>query len=224
MDEEVRLYISIPSNRGWKSGFGASFGCLTHYLTTGTKAPGYNLTHYIFRSLYNTSCISKARDHFVDEMLNGLDVTDPLTGEVTRKPFTHWLSLDDDMTFPMDIVDRLLAHGKDVVSCNARHKMDEIKGSCQGMDGQSIDSTGKTGIEELKTMGGAIFLAKIDAFRHLPKPRFEVLWSPSHQDYVGEDVYFSTLLKVNGVQLWCDHDTSQLVGHIGDYEYRWANA
>ena len=69
-------------------------------------------------------------------------------------------------------------------------------------------------------MGGAIFLARVDAFKDIPKPHFQVIWSPAHNDYVSEDVHFAALIRANGVELWCDHDTSQLVGHIGDFEYK----
>lgn len=208
MDEEVRLYISIPSNRDWKRLFGSNFAALTQHLKCpGIKEGlGYRLTDFFWQPLGNSSCMSIGRQYFVDEMIT--------------QNYTHWLSLDDDMTFPMDIVDRLISHNKDVVSCNARHKCAEIKGSCQGMDGKAIDSTGKTGIEELKTMGGAVFLAKIGAFKHIPKPHFEIIWSPAHQAYVGEDVYFASLLRANGISLWCDHDASQLIGHIGEFEYK----
>lgn len=205
--QDVRLYISVPSNRDWKGRFGSSFvDLITHLTTSGIQTPGYNLSVFKYQLYRQASNISKARQHFVDSMIT--------------EGFTHWLSLDDDMTFPMDLVDRLISTGKDVISCNARRKTEEVIGSCQGLDGQPIDSTDRSGIQELRTMGGAIFLAKIDTFRSIPKPHFQVLWSPEHDDYVSEDVHFATLLRVNGVRLWCDHNTSQHIGHIGDYEYR----
>lgn len=204
---DVRLFISVPSNRDWKGKFGSSLaGLISHLTGPNFKAEGFKLTEFFLRSWGQSSCLSIARQRFVDEMIEG--------------GFTHWLSLDDDMTFPMDIVDRLIVHGKDVVSINARHKSQEIKGSVLDMNGKPMDSTGKTGLEEIKIMGGAIFLAKIDAFKHIPKPHFQVLWSPEHNDYIGEDFHFAGLLKINGVRLWCDHDASHHVGHIGDIEYK----
>lgn len=206
MNGDVRLYISVASCRDWKPKFAQSLAALTHHLTAnGIK--GHNLTNYFLRSWGNGSCLSILRQAFVDEMI--------------ADGFTHWLSLDDDMTFPMDIVDRLIAHDRDVVSCNARYKTEEIKGSCQGMDGKPINTNGKTGIEELKTMGGAIFLARVEVFKDIPKPHFQVLWSPVHQNYVGEDVHFATLLRINGVKLWADHDVSRDITHIGEKEFGW---
>lgn len=206
--QDVRLYISTPSNRDWKGNFGSSMICLASHLTgQGIKVPGYRLTNFFYRAVGNSSCLSIARQGFVDEMIAG--------------NYTHWLSLDDDMTFPMDIVDRLIKHDKDVVSINARHKCNELRGSTQGLDGHPLNSSDKTGLEPLNTMGGAIFLAKIDKFKHIPKPHFQVIWSPAHNDYVSEDVHFAVLLKSHGVELWADHDTSKLVTHIGNQAYAW---
>lgn len=205
---DVRLFISVASNRDWKPKFGASLGCLMSYLTNqGIRIEGYNLKEFFLRAWGTASLLSKARQAFVDEMI--------------AEGFTHWLSLDDDMSFPIDIVDQLIKHDKDVVSCNARYKDEVVKGSCLGTDGKQLDSTGKEGLEELKLMGGAIFLARIEAFKYIPKPHFQVLWSPEYNDYVGEDIHFAALLKTNGVQLWCDHDASQQIGHVGEFEYKW---
>ena len=208
MTENVRLYISIPSNRKWEPEFGMAFAYLMSYLSSaGIKADGYAMELARPQLLRQSSNLSKSRQYFVDDMI--------------ANNFTHWLSLDDDMTFPPDIVDRLISHGKDIVSCNARFKEEKLIGSCQGLDGQPLNSSKNTGLEELMTMGGAIFLAKIDAFKHIPKPHFQVLWSKPHNDYVSEDVHFAALLRANGIKLWADHDTSKQIGHIGDREYKW---
>jgi hypothetical protein len=208
--QDVSLFISIPSNRDWKGKFGSSLAGLVSHLSLllsgGRKMENYQLTNFFLRALGQSSCLSIARQSMVDEMLAG--------------NYTHWLSLDDDMTFPMDIVARLLSHGLDIVAINARHKNATPVGSLQGIDGKPLLSFDATGIEEIRTMGGAIFLAKIDTFRNIPKPHFQVIWSPAHNDYVSEDVHFAALLRANGNKLYCDHDTSKLVGHIGDLEYR----
>ena len=206
--EEVKLFVSVPSNRDWKSGFGSSLAHMVNHLSSGRfNVPGYTMATYFMRVYGNSSCLSVARQNFVEECKIG--------------GFTHWLSLDDDMTFPPNIVDRLLAHGKDVVSCNARYKVEDYIGSCQDMNGKPIDSRGKTGLEELMTMGGAIFLAKVDCFRNIPKPNFQVVWSEAHNAYVSEDIYFAAQLKHHGVRLWCDHDVSQEIYHIGEHYYGW---
>ena len=205
----MKLFISIPSNRDWKGRFGASLaGLISHLMGSGVK--GKKCTNFFVRAWGNASCLPEARQKFVDEMMAG--------------NYTHWLSLDDDMTFPIDIVERLAAHDKDIVAVNARHKTSEIKGSLLDFNGNPIDSTDKTSIEPVLAMGGAIFLAKIDSFRHIPRPHFEVRWIPKDNAYLSEDRYFANLLHINGIEMWCDHDTSKLVTHIGDFEYGWPDA
>ena len=208
--ENVKLYVSVASNRSWTGKFGSSLVGLFSYLSrVGIQTPGYVLQDMTFRSYGQCSVLPIAQEKFVDEMIAG--------------GYTHWLSLDDDMTFPNNFVDRLIAHGKDVATTNYRHKtmndINEVKGICCDIKGQRLDSTGKTGLEEVASMGGASFLARVDSFRNIPKPRFEIRWLEEKQDYVGSDVYFSTLLRINGVHMWCDHDLSQEIGHIGEYEY-----
>lgn len=205
---EMNLFISIPSNRQWVGKFGASFaGIISNMMAKGVD--GYRLTNFYMSALGQASCINIARQRFIDEMTAG--------------NYTHWLSLDDDMTFPIDLVSRLATHDKDIVAINARHKTEEIKGSLIGFDDVPINSFGKTGIEEVKSMGGAIFLAKIDAFRAIPKPHFETIWMPENNDYLSEDRYFAAKLAAHGVKMYCCHDTSKMVSHIGDYEYSWTD-
>lgn len=206
--QDVRLYISVASNRDWKGKFGSSLaGLVSHLSVNRIQVEGYNLTNFFFRALGQASSLPKTRQAFVDE--------------IKKDGYTHWLSLDDDMTFPADIVDRLISHDKEVVAVNARRKSEDVSGSLTGLDGNGLISTGKTGLEEIKLMGGAIFLAATQTFHNIPKPHFQMVWSPAHDDYVSEDIYFAALLRTNDVKLYCDHDTSQMVGHIGDYEYKW---
>lgn len=211
MDAEVsnvKLFLSVPSNRHWVGKFGASLAELISYLSAdGIKTPGYKLETMFLRALGQASNLSMTRQSFVDEIIKG--------------GYTHWLSLDDDMSFPPDIVDRLIAHGKDVVSVNARLKCNEVAGSLVGLDGVRLNSVGRTGLQEIRSMGGAIFLARTEAFKDIPKPHFQVLWSAAHQEYISEDVYFATLLRTKGVKLYCDHSSSQFISHIGDFEYKW---
>lgn len=208
--ENVRLYVSVASNRDWKGKFGSSLvGLMSYLMTTGIGVSGYKLQDVQFRSYGQVSVLPIAQEKFVDEMING--------------NYTHWLSLDDDMTFPNNIVDRLIQHDKDVVTTNYRHKtmhdINEVKGILCDINGNRLDSTGKTGLQEVASMGGASFLARVSSFREIPKPRFEIRWLEEKRDYVGSDIYFSTLLRVHGVKMFCDHDLSQEIGHIGEYEY-----
>lgn len=203
---DVRLFISVASCRGWLPAFGSSFvGLNCNLVSNGLK-------NHSLKALYpeiaaQASCLSQARQSALSKAIAG--------------NFTHWLSLDDDMQFPADIVDRMLAHEKDVVTANYRRKNPtKVLGVCMGLDGQIIDSTGKSGIEHIGWMGGGCFLADIEKIKHIPRPHFEVTWCEELQDYYDQDNYFSAKLRQHGCELWLDHDLSQTLAHVGDYHYK----
>lgn len=204
---EIRLFISVPSCREWKPSFGSSFTAMNCNLVS--KGIGnHKLTRIYPEIAAQASCLSRARQLALNKAIAG--------------NFTHWLSLDDDMLFPNDVVDRLLAHDKPVVTANYRRKnADNVLGVCMGLDGQIINSTGKTGIENIGWMGGGLFLADIQKIKSVPAPHFEVVWCEERQDYYDQDMYFSMKVRHHGHEIWCDHDLSQEVVHVGDYNFSW---
>jgi hypothetical protein len=203
---EVRLLISVPSCREWKSAFGSSFvGLNVKLMHSGLR--DHKLTALYPDIAAQASCLSQAREKALSKAIDG--------------NFTHWLSLDDDMVFPCDIVDRFLARDKAVVTANYRRKSPKVSGVCMGIDGQLVDSTGKTGLEKIGWMGGGMFLVDIENIKHIPQPRFEVVWCPELKDYYDQDQYFSAKLRQGGVDIWCDHDLSQSIKHIGDTHFEW---
>lgn len=201
----VRLYISIPSNRPWQARFGISLALLLARLS-GQGIKGHVLKENFLSALGQASNLSLTRQKFADDVLN--------------KGFTHWLSLDDDMSFPADIIDRLIAHDKDLVAVNSRHKMPEIRGTLEGMDRKPVNSTGKRGLEEVNAIGGAIWLLRASALARVTRPCFCVPWDDNRQTYISEDRFFSLRLSEAGVKLYCDHDVSQEIGHVGDVEFK----
>jgi len=204
---DIKLYISVPSCREWKPAFGSSFlGLTAHLMQKGV--PGNNLKALFPEIAAQASCLSQARQSSLTKAIQG--------------QFTHWLSLDDDMMFPPNVVDQLLVHEKDVVTANYRRKnAQKVLGVCMGLDGKIIDSTGKTGLEQIGWMGGGCFLADIEKIKHIPTPHFEVSWCPERQDYYDQDNYFSAKLRQNNCELWLDHDLSQQIVHVGDYPFAW---
>ena len=203
---DIKLFISVASCRGWTPAFGASFlGLNCRLVSNGLK--DHTLIGLFPDIAAQASCLSQARQMAFNKALDG--------------GFTHWLSLDDDMQFPATLVDALLAHDKAVVTANYRRKNPTVvSGVCMGLDGQLIDSTGKSGLEQIGWMGGGCFLANIEKIKHIPRPHFEVSWCEERQDYYDQDNYFSAKLRQNGVELWLDHDVSQHITHVGDYHYK----
>lgn len=132
---------------------------------------------------------------------------------------THLLFIDTDMEFPMNTVNRLLAHDKDVIACNCTTRVEPILPVAFGFDDKRIDSRGKTGVQKVRQVGAAVMLIRLDVARKLKPPFFMHEWIPEMQTYCGEDVYFCQLLQQAGVDVWIDHDLSREIRHIGTKAY-----
>lgn len=199
----IKLCIAVASNRGWSPLFGRSFGAMMLYLGMSKlngRLAGFNML------LTAQAYLVTARQDHLDMALEG--------------DYTHILYLDDDQTFPHDIIDRMLAHDKPIVTCNYRKKCQEVKFVCADQENQFIDSRGKTGLERIYSLGMGITLIKLDAIRKIPKPHFCVVYNKASNSFIIEDTFFSNVMNINGVDMWCDHDLSQQVGHMGETEYR----
>ena len=200
--EPVKLYVSVVSARQWPVKFGESLVALALHL--GLRHLDGRLAQ-VNLSITGQAHPSTTRNaHIVHALADG---------------YTHFLSLDDDQTFPPDLVEKMLASQKPVLTGNYRKKrMDLVEHVCAGMDGKTLDSTHRTGLERCKAMGNGMALIELDAIRHIRPPYYAALWQ--NDRYMIEDEVFSLLLGQNGVEIWCDHDLSREIGHVGEYEYR----
>ena len=138
---------------------------------------------------------------------------------------THILFVDSDMTFPQDMIERLLAHDLDIVATNcARRRLPT------GPTAQRYDENGErvlvytmpesTGIEEVGSIGMGVMLIKRKVFEALSEPWFETPWRNDKRGYVGEDVFFCRKAQAAGFKIWIDHDVSKEIGHIGTFEFK----
>lgn len=127
---------------------------------------------------------------------------------------THILFIDSDMMFPFDTAKQLLSRDKDIIAANYVQRVEQEKWTAI-INGESVVSANKTGIQEVDSIGMGVCLIKMDVFKKLPKPWFSMPWQNGGY-YVGEDIYFCGLAKSYGYSIWIDHDLSQKVHHIGD--------
>ncbi len=198
----VRLFVSVVSARQWPARFGESLANLAFHLgysRLGGRLAGLKM------------CI--ARQAHPSMTRNGHLV------DAQKEGFTHFLSLDDDQTFPGDVVEKMLAHEKLILTCNYRKKVQEIEYVCSDVDGQMLDSTHRTGIERIKMMGMGVALIDLSVLADFPAPYFGAMWNVDTSTYVIEDEFFCRLLWARGIEIWCDHDLSRQIGHVGEFEY-----
>lgn len=131
----------------------------------------------------------------------------------------YLLMVDDDMTFEPDLVDRLVANGKDICGV-AYHPRAET-----GQITKYLDETHVVKLEEnddpkykqpfqCYATGTGIILIKTEVFRKMVRPWFMFEYHDSGQCKLGEDWYFCIKAKEYGVETWCDPTIP--VGHIGE--------
>jgi hypothetical protein len=145
--------------------------------------------------------------------------------DAMREGCSHILFIDSDMTFPQDMVQRLLKHDVDIVAANcARRRMPT------GPTAQNYDENGvrtmvytmpdSTGLEEVGSIGTGIMLIKKEVFHNMSEPWFDMPWQTGKRGYMGEDVFFCKKAQELGFKVYIDHDVSKEIGHIGTFEFK----
>ena len=142
--------------------------------------------------------------------------------EMALRANADWLLfLDSDMRFPIDLVDRLMSHDKDIVACNYATRRLPVK-TVAFKDWAALEhvySLGKTGLEQVAAVGMGAMLIRADVFKKLGYPWFQIHYLPSAKMWAGEDMFFCELARKAGFDIWIDHDTSQWIGHTGSLDF-----
>ena len=128
----------------------------------------------------------------------------------------YLLWIDSDHLFPADSLDRLLAHGQDIVGCNyARRSIGQPPTAAIVQDGQlryvvttAQDAEAKR-VQQVHALGLGLCLMRADVLRRMDRPWFEA-WPG------GEDSYFFAKLSKTGTPVYLDHALSWEVGHLGE--------
>lgn len=134
--------------------------------------------------------------------------------------------IDSDMIFPVDTLLKLLARKQDIVAANYSTRREPcyttaFRGSFQ--DNIYTEDT-STGLEEAQSCGMGMMLTKIDVFKKLDLPWFEIKYDRKTKTTTGEDIYFCRKAKGAGYKVWVDHDLSKEIGHLGTFEFRHGHA
>ena len=170
------------------------------------------------------NCIVRKRDYpvqlFFTEATEIAVARNQLVNDFLKSDCTHLFFLDSDMLILPDVIDRLLAYDKDVVSALAFTR-------ARGLPAFRIIENGKYVVplnyprKSLFETNGASGLGCILIKRKViedikksvgEKPMFQFVYN-SPTDVVGEDVYFCELLRNAGYKIWISSEL--IVGHFG---------
>lgn len=207
MKRDVSLFITMPHSRDVKAYSCASLAGLSYRLGKIGLGDTANLAGLELAAMANVSLLPRGRQYALNTAI--------------AKGHTHILMLDDDMTYPPDVVEVLISREKPIIGVNyLKKKMGAEEFTAINDKGQSISSKGKFGIEQVFGIGLGAVLVELDAIKNIKAPHFEVRYHSENQEYMGEDFYFCAKMQNAGIPIFVDHDVSQYIGHVGDFVFK----
>jgi hypothetical protein len=137
------------------------------------------------------------------------------------KDYTHLIWIDSDMVFANNSLERLINHDKDVVGVNycARQGAPRFTAA---KDGKRFSTKPEsTGLESVDILGFGVMCVKKEVLEKVGYPWCDFL--TIGESLMGEDEYFCSKVNNSGYKIFCDHDLSKEVYHIGqtmlDYNF-----
>lgn len=134
----------------------------------------------------------------------------------------YMLWLDSDMVFPATTAVRLLAHNEPVVAGNYIRRQKPYKGVAYKKIGDWEKPLSFDVRDELVPVAGVgmgCLLIKTDIFKELSKPWFDFQWTPSSNDFLGEDMYLCQKITAAGYSIKIDTMISQELHHLGTFAF-----
>lgn len=135
-----------------------------------------------------------------------------IVSQAQKQECTHILFIDDDMVFPADTLDRLLAHEVEIVGVNSHSRKLPLKSTVL-FDGEELPKD----LFEAITVGGGVLLVDMKVFSKIEMPWFGFKTNEVGMITMGEDAWFCEKAQYAGYKIWCDPTLS--IGHIGKYQY-----
>ena len=209
MNPPYSVAICVPVSTECKSLFAYDLARLVGY----TSANGNDIITQLMLFFSEGTLIAPQRTELVDRAL---------TAEAT-----HILWLDSDMRFPKDALERLLARNRPIVGANytARRMPHGPTAFATITTGVDTDFTrlyttpDSVGLEQCAALGFGVALTQMKVFEEIPSPWFATPFVESDDGFMGEDIYFAVKARKAGFEVFCDHDLSKEVRHIGPMEY-----
>lgn len=202
MSDKPGVVIAIPSQETWKAQFGLCLAQMVGHFSTRYVASGQ--AKIMLTSDYGT-VLPFMRESLAEAAVEG--------------GASHILWLDNDMTFPVDTLERLLAHGKPIVGANYSQR----RRPCTPVameDGAWVHTNpDDTGLRAVDFVGMGVMLTETSVFQHMPRPWFSLARTGAGK-LVGEDVWFCIKARDElKIRTYIDHDLSKEIGHIGMHCY-----
>src|SRR3990167_7445682 len=191
----LKITLACPSNRGIR------------------PKTAEALLRLVAHGGYEFHCIVPEHGYTIAENRNYIAV------QALNNNSDYLLMCDDDMTFPPNLLDVLIADKKEIMGV-AYHPRSETGQIIKYLDEthtvkleQSTDPKYKKTFQCYAT-GTGIILIKCEVFKKIDRPWFEFEWYPTGQCKQGEDWIFCIKAGKENIQTWANPTIK--VGHIGE--------
>ena len=207
--ESINVHVLVPAKDQVHAWFSYSLALAIGYI--GKQHPYVDLNLL----LNNGTVLSTQRMELAKlALLGGAD-------------WTIWF--DTDMRFPVNTIERLLAHNKPIVMAGyPTRKPPAIEPTQYADDETTIrvyTEKDSTGLQEIASGGFGCVAVHRSVFEAMPPPWFHIPWHEDEMKFeCGEDIYFCRKARESGFKIYLDHDLSKEIAHIGQYEFTYREA
>lgn len=149
-----------------------------------------------------------------------------LTDIFMKSDFDYAWWIDSDMKFPIDAPIKLLKRGVPLVGCNYRRRRFPNPGFT-GMQGQPgnfkelVTDDNSPAMEEVDVLPHGCVMVHRSVYEKIPQPHYLQEYVNELNLEIGEDIYFCRKAKENGIPVWCDHELSKEIAHIGIFHFNY---
>lgn len=201
-EKQYKVIVGVPCGAQVASGFAQDLALMQSY-TTFVK-PEMDVGLYFVQGTY----LPRARATLVNKAI--------------ELAATHILWLDSDMRFPKDTLLRLLAHNVQIVGANYATRQAPILPTMQDKD-KALLFDAPDRVIPVSTCGFGCLLTEVDVFRSMDKPYFAYGYNREQDDYASEDAFFCVKAQKAGYQICVDPQLSEVVRHVGSFDYTMAH-
>jgi hypothetical protein len=120
----------------------------------------------------------------------------------------------------------LLKRGVPLVGANYRRRRFPNPGFT-GMMGQPgsftelVTDENSPSMQEVDVLPHGCVMVHRSVYEKMPQPHYLQEFVPELNLEIGEDIYFCRKAKAAGVPVWCDHDLSKEIAHIGIFHFNY---
>lgn len=149
-----------------------------------------------------------------------------LTDIFMNSGFDYAWWVDSDMKFPIDAPIRLLNRGVPLVGCNYRRRRFPNPGFT-GMMGQPgnftelVTDDNSPAMQDVDVLPHGCVMVHRSVYEKIPQPHYIQDFDANLNLEIGEDIYFCRKAREAGFQVWCDHELSKEIAHIGIFHYNY---